>query len=366
MRHRVFIYFLILFVFGSVMGGSVLSTYRQFVDEGPLKERKEILIEAGKGLRKIAKQLYREGIISSPAIFEIGARAGGQAESIKAGEYSIPEGASAKTVLSILTSGNTYIRRVVIQEGLTSYQVLKAMEGMYGLMGEVEREPKNGTLMPDTYYYSYGDTKQDIIRRMENNMKRAIEELWETRDKDLSFKTPQEAVIMASMVEKETARDNERGHIASVFHNRLKKGMRLQSDPTTIFALTNGTGELNRALTYKDLKVESGHNTYYVKGLPISPISNPGYKSLKAVLNPDKTEDLYFVADGKGGHVFAKTYKEHERNVARYRQIRKAQKQAAKAGKETVQSVASKGAAQAIQATPAPKTEIKAVTNAKK
>ena len=328
MRHRVFIYFLVLFLIVGVMGGSVLSTYRQFVEEGPLVERTEIVIEAGRSLRKIAKQLYRAGIIASPSVFEIGARASGAALNIKAGEYSIPERASAKTVLSILTSGNTYIRRLVVPEGLTSHQIIALMNGKYGLMGTVEKEPKNGTLMPDTYYYSYGDTKMDLLQRMQNGMQRAIDELWKTRDKTLSFKYPQEAVIMASMVEKETARDAERGHIASVFHNRLRKGMKLQSDPTVIFALTNGTGDLKRPLTYKDLRTENGYNTYVVAGLPMGPISNPGYAALKAVLHPDKTEDLFFVADGKGGHTFSKTYKDHEQNVAVYRRIQKTQKQA--------------------------------------
>lgn len=308
------------------MGGSVLSTYRQFVEEGPLEARTEIVIEAGKSLRKIAKQLYRAGIIASPSIFEIGARASGSALNIKAGEYSIPERASAKTVLSILTSGNTYIRRLIVPEGLTSRQIVALMEGKYGLMGEIQKEPKNGTLMPDTYYYSYGDTKEDLLRRMQNSMQRAIDELWEGREKSLSFKTPQEAIIMASMVEKETARHSERGHIASVFHNRLKKGMKLQSDPTVIFALTDGSGELKRSLTYKDLRVGNGYNTYVVAGLPMGAISNPGYAALRAVLHPDKTDDLYFVADGKGGHIFSKTYGEHEKNVAAYRKIQKMQR----------------------------------------
>ena len=327
MRHSVFVYFLILGLAVCVMGGSVLSTYHQFVEEGPLAERKEIVIEPGRSLRKISKQLYRAGIISSPSVFEIGAKASGASSAIKAGEYSIPERASAKTVLSILTSGNTYIRRLVVPEGLTSYQIVALMQGKYGLMGEVSKEPKNGTLMPDTYYYSYGDTKEDLLKRMQNGMQRAIDELWDSRDPSLSFTKPQEAIIMASMVEKETAKDAERGHIASVFHNRLRKGMKLQSDPTVIFALTNGSGDLGRNLTYSDLRHGSGYNTYFVAGLPIGPISNPGYASLKAVLHPDKTDDLYFVADGKGGHVFAKSYAEHEKNVARYRQIQRARQQ---------------------------------------
>ncbi|MBQ4471978.1 MAG: endolytic transglycosylase MltG [Alphaproteobacteria bacterium] len=305
------------------MGGSVFNTYREFVSEGPLAERTEVVIEPGKSLRKIAKQLYRAGIISSPAVFEIGARAGGYATQIKSGEYSIPERSSAKTILTILTSGNTYIRRLVVPEGLTSHQIVKLMNGMYGLVGDVKHEPKNGTLMPDTYYYSYGDTKENLLERMHNGMNRAIEELWKDRDKSVPLKSPEEAIIMASMVEKETAKSAERPHIASVFFNRLAKKMKLQSDPTVIFGLSHGTGEFSRALTYKDLRVENGYNTYVIPGLPKGPISNPGYAALKAVLHPDKTEDLYFVADGKGGHTFAKTYAEHEKNVAKYRAARR-------------------------------------------
>lgn len=325
MRHSVFVYFIALFLIVGIMGGSVLSTYRQFVEEGPLAERAEIVIEPGRSLRKIAKQLYRAGIISSPSVFEIGARASGVGLSIQAGEYSIPERASAKMVLSILTSGNTYIRRIVVPEGLTSHQIVSLMNGKYGLMGTVDSEPKNGTLMPDTYYYSYGDTKNDLLKRMQNAMQRAIDELWDGRDPSVSFKNPREAIIMASMVEKETSRASERAHIASVFHNRLKKGMKLQSDPTVIFAVTDGTGVMDRPLTYKDLRVPNGYNTYFVEGLPMGPIANPGYASLKAVLHPDKTDDFYFVADGKGGHIFSKTYREHEKNVDQYRQMRKAQ-----------------------------------------
>lgn len=330
MRHRVFIYFLILFLVVGVMGGSVLSTYRQFVEEGPLQKRTEVVIEPGRSLRKIAKQLYRAGIISSPSVFEIGARANGSAFAIKAGEYSIPERASAKMVLSILTSGNTYIRKLVVPEGLTSHQIVRLMEGMYGLVGEVKHYPKNGTLMPNTYYYSYGDSREDLLRRMKNAMDRALDELWQNRDEALPIKTVQEAVILASIVEKETARHEERAHIASVFHNRLRKGMKLQSDPTVVFALTEGKEDLGRNLTYSDLRVENGYNTYFVPRLPMGPISNPGYAALKAVLHPDKTEDLYFVANGKGGHVFSKTYAEHENNVAQYRQLKKAQQKSAK------------------------------------
>ena len=321
MRHTVVFYFLIIFIVVGIMGGSVLSTYSQFVAEGPLDAEKTVLIEAGRSVRKIAKQLYREGIISSPAVFEIGIRASGNTLNIKAGEYSIPKRSSAKTVMNILTSGKTYIRKFIVPEGLTSIQIVELMDGMYGLMGEIEKIPPNGSLMPDTYWYSYGDTKQDVLMYMQNSMKRTLNELWATKAKKLSFKTPEEAVVMASIVEKETSKDSERPHIAAVFHNRLSNKMKLQSDPTVIFAASQERGELKRKLTYSDLKIQHPSNTYVIPGLPDKPICNPGKAALQAVLNPDDSKDLYFVADGKGGHVFATTYAEHEKNVAAYRRL---------------------------------------------
>ena len=321
MRHRVFIYFLILFFVVSLMGGSVLTTYTQFVAEGPLEERTEILISKGKSLRQIAKQLFREGIISSPSVFELGVRASGQADKIKAGEYSIPKHASSKMVMNILTSGNTYIRRLVVPEGLTSEQVVALMNNAKGLVGDVLQIPKEGTLLPDTYHYSYGDTKESMIMRMKAAMENTLEELWNKRDLEISIKTPKEAVVMASIIEKETSRNSERAHIASVFYNRMKQGIRLQSDPTVIYAVTEGHVDQMKRVTYKDLKFQSLYNTYVIYGLPRGPISNPGRASIEAVLHPMKTKDIYFVADGTGGHVFSPTYREHQQNVQNWRQI---------------------------------------------
>ena len=326
MRHGVFIYFLLAFLAVSLIGGSVLTTYTQFVAEGPLETQTETLIEKGKSLRKIAKQLYREGIITSPSIFEIGVRASGQADKIKAGEYSIPRHASPKMVMNILTSGNTYIRRLVVPEGLTSEQVVALMDNAKGLVGDVVRFPKEGTLLPDTYHYSYGDTKEGMIERMKNAMDHTLEELWENRDPKITLKTPREAVIMASIIEKETSRNSERAHIASVFYNRMKQGIRLQSDPTVIYAVTDGHVDKMKRVTYKDLKVQNPYNTYVIYGLPRGPISNPGRASIEATLHPMNTKDVYFVADGTGGHVFSPTYKEHQKNVENWRQISKGKK----------------------------------------
>ena len=326
MRHSVFIYFLLAFLVVSLMGGSVLTTYTQFVAEGPLETSTETLIEPGKSLRKVAKQLAREGIIASPSIFELGVRASGHANDIKAGEYSIPRHASPKMVMNILTSGNTYIRRLVVPEGLTSEQVVALMNTAKGLVGEVLQIPKEGTLLPDTYHYSYGDTKEGMILRMTNAMEKTVEELWAARDPKITLKTPKEAVIMASIIEKETSRNSERAHIASVFYNRMKQGIRLQSDPTVIYAVTDGHVDQMKRVTYKDLKFQSPYNTYVIYGLPRAPISNPGRKSIEAVLHPMTTKDVYFVADGTGGHVFSPTYREHQQNVQNWRQISKGKK----------------------------------------
>ena len=326
MRHRVLIYFVLAFLVVSLMGGSVLTTYTQFVAEGPLEKTTETLVDKGKSLRTISKQLYKEGIIASPSVFELGVRASGNADKIKAGEYSIPRHASSKMVMNILTSGNTYIRRLVVPEGLTSEQVVALIKKAKGLVGDIIQVPKEGTLLPDTYHYSYGDTKEAMLERMKNAMDRTVEELWEGRSPDITITTPKEAVVMASIIEKETSRDSERAHIASVFYNRMEQGIRLQSDPTVIYAVTDGHVDQIKRVTYNHLKVQNPYNTYVIYGLPRGAISNPGRSSIYAVLHPMKTKDIYFVADGKGGHIFAKTYREHQKNVQQWRQISKGTK----------------------------------------
>jgi UPF0755 protein len=310
----------------SLVGGSVLSTYNQFISEGPLTEQREILIQSGESLRKIAHRLHQEGIIHSPTVFELGVRAMGHGTGIQVGEYAIPRRASMKLVATLLTSGQTYVRRLVVPEGLTSSQVVDSMENMKGLMGQVVQVPKNGTLLPDTYHYSYGDTKEGMLQRMKNAMTTTLDELWAGRDTSISLKDKKQALVMASIIEKETSKDSERAHIASVFYNRMKQGIRLQSDPTVIYAITNGQVEKKKRVLYEDLKFQSPYNTYVIYGLPPSPIANPGRASIYAVLHPMKTDDLYFVADGTGGHVFAKTYKEHKKNVQKWRQIMKKNK----------------------------------------
>ena len=315
----------------SLLGGSVLTTYTQFVEDGPLTEAKDMIIPPGKSLKQIARLLKRENIIESPAIFELGVRASGNATRIKSGEYRFPRKASSKLVMNILTDGQTVARRFVAPEGLTSQQIVDLMDKYIGLTGTVTTIPPNGTLLPETYNYSYGDSKESLIRRMQAAMSKTISEMWDKRDPNLPLRTPQEALILASIVEKETSRADERPHIASVFYNRLQRKIRLQSDPTVIYAITDGRLDLNRSLTYADLKIQHPYNTYVNYGLPSGPIANPGRKALEAVLNPIQTEDIYFVADGTGGHVFAATYEDHQKNVNRWRKAKRNKKTLKKA-----------------------------------
>lgn len=323
MRHGILVYFFIIFIAASFIGGSVFTTYSQFISEGPLLERKEVVIPRGKSLKRISNVLYKEGVINSPSVFMLGVRASGNMSAIKAGEYSFPPHASAKMVMNIITSGQTYIRRLVIPEGLTSVQIVALMKNAKGLIGVVSKIPKNGTLLPDTYHYSYGDTKEGMLLRMQKAMNRTVKRLWDERDMRVPFNTPQEAITMASVVEKETGLSKERPMIASVFINRLNKGMKLQSDPTVIYALTEGNYDLKRSLTYRDLRYEHPYNTYVVKGLPLGPIANPGKEAIYAVLHPADSKNIYFVADGTGGHAFSETYTGHQSNVKNWRAVQK-------------------------------------------
>lgn len=322
-RKSFFVYVLLMFLTVGLIGSSFFSTYEFFLSEGPLPARKEVMIKKGQPLKKIALYLHEQGVIDSPAIFTLGVRVSQKANALKAGEYSIPARASAKMVMDILTGGQTFIRRITIQEGLTSYQIVELLNKTQSLSGKVTQMPENGTLLPETYYYSAGDTKDQLIKRMQNAMDRTINELWEKRDPNLLLKSKKDVIILASIIEKETSVNSERAHIASVFLNRLERKMRLQSDPTVIFGLSNGTGIFKRKLWSNDLKKKHPYNTYIIYGLPPAPISNPGAASIAAVLQPMQTKDLYFVADGTGGHAFAPTYAEHQENVNEWRQIKR-------------------------------------------
>jgi UPF0755 protein len=221
--------------------------------------------------------------------------------------------------------GQTVVHKLTVPEGLTVYQVLAQMRQADGLAGNAGQIPEEGSLLPQTYFYSLGDSRDALLLRMTHAMNEAIDELWRDRMPNLPFSNKVEAIILASVVERETAIPEERAHIAAVFFNRLRLHMKLQSDPTVIFAVSNAEGVLDRPLTRDDLAVKSPYNTYLVEGLPAGPICNPGRASLRAVLHPAASDDLYFVADGSGGHLFSKSLIEHNRNVGNLRRLENGQ-----------------------------------------
>ncbi len=306
---------------------------------GPLDERVVVVIERGAATEDIAAGLEEEGVISSRHLMLAliaWQRLMGEKRPLKAGEYAFHPGMSLLDVLETLRQGKGVVHRLTIPEGLSTEQVLRRVREHPVLSGELTLQPEEGSLLPDTYLFTRGETRDEIVRRMMDAQKRLLEALWPKRAKGLPFKTPREAVILASIVEKETAIPEERPRVAAVFINRLKKNMPLQADPTVIYGITQGES-LGRKLTKSDLKKDTPWNTYTRRGLPPTPIANPGRESIMAVLNPAKTDDLYFVADGKGGHVFAATLREHNRNVARFRKLLRQQKRKKTEGQKAEQ-----------------------------
>jgi UPF0755 protein len=294
----------------------------RFVQPGPLIAPTTVIVPRGLGLEEIAALLSREGVIENPLLFTIGVRLSGGDRMLRAGEYAVPAAVSPRELMRLLQSGETVVRRLTVVEGLTAAQVLSRIAATEGLVGPLPESPGEGRMLPETYHFSYGHDRGAMVSRMVRAMDETLGELWAGRAPGLPFGTRDEALVLASLIEKETGRDDERARIAAVFVNRLKKGMRLQADPTVVYALTDGTGPLDRPLTRADLEVDHPYNTYVVDGLPPGPIANPGRASIAAALNPAESNELYFVADGNGGHVFAKTLEEHNRNAARWRQTR--------------------------------------------
>ncbi len=306
---------------GAVLWGSV-----RLVAPGPLSESVTVVIPRGSGLEATAITLAEAGVIRSPLLFVFGAWVTVSQRDLKAGEYAFTANASIEDVLEQMRRGRTVIHRLTVPEGLTSAQIMALLDKETVLTGSVAGgRPKDGSLLPETYHFSRGDSREQLIERMQHAMTQVLADAWKDRNRELPYKSPEEALVMASIVEKETGVAAERARVAGVYVNRLQTGMRLQSDPTVIYAMTDGLSELGRVLTRADLKTDSPYNTYAIAGLPPGPIANPGRASILAALKPERHEFLYFVADGTGGHAFAKTLGDHNRNVARWRDTQRRQ-----------------------------------------
>lgn len=293
----------------------------RFEAPGPLAQPTTVVIPPATGLSGTAKLLAEKGIIASRPVFVAGVTAMGGGRPLMAGEYAVPASLSARGVMELLQSGKTIVHKLTIAEGLSSAQVMAEIASAEALAGPLPSEPADGRLLPETYHYSYGELRADMVSRMARAMDDMLAFQWAHRQANLPIKTAEQALVLASIVEKETAKAEERPRVAAVFLNRLRKGMRLQSDPTVVYALTKGEHTLGRPLSRDDLETASPYNTYLIDGLPPGPIDNPGRDSLLAVVRPADSDDLYFVADGTGGHAFARTLDEHNRNVANWRKI---------------------------------------------
>ncbi len=302
--------------------GGYLYIDRWLDEPGPLAAETIVYMPRGTGLGGIASRLAEKKVIDRPLFLEIAARLAGRDRRLQAGEYRFTPGMSPNQVLALLESGKTVEHPITIPEGLTTPEVFDALRAADVLAGDLPPMPAEGSLLPETYLVPRDEPRIRLVERMQQAMRTTVAKVWSGRAPNLPLKKPEEMVILASLIQSESALPREYPLIAAVFYNRLAKGMRLQTDPTVIFALTKGKGSLGRPLTRADLQVDSPYNTYQISGLPPGPIDNPGRAALEAAVHPAKVDYLYFVADGTGGHAFAKTLAEHNRNAARWRKLR--------------------------------------------
>jgi UPF0755 protein len=310
-----------------VAGGLLVYGASQFYGDGPTREESLFRVETGSGLASTAERLENQGLISNRFIFQLGGRALERQGSIKAGDFRIPAGASMADILRELTEGNPIRYAVTIPEGWTVWEALQRLNADTNLVGEITALPPEGSILPGSYDYVPGNTRQSVLDAMQAAMKSELANVWAARNPDLPLQTPEQLLVLASIVEKETGVASERPQVAAVFVNRLNEGMRLQSDPTIIYGITQGQSTLGRGLRRSEIEAQTPYNTYQIDGLPPTPIANPGIDALKAVANPDSHGYLYFVAKGatpSEGHAFAETYDEHRANVARFREIERA------------------------------------------
>jgi UPF0755 protein len=306
------------------VGGAYFYGRQKLEAPGPLQEDKIVNIPARAGMTDIADILQREGVIDDNRWAFIGSVFALKARSeLKPGEYQFQKNASLRDVIGTIVDGKVVQHAVTIPEGLTSEQIVSRLSDNDLFAGTVREMPREGTLLPETYKFPRGTTREQVIARMQSAQKRILGEIWEHRNPDIPIKTPEQLVTLASIVEKETGKPDERSRVAAVFVNRLRQKIKLQSDPTIIYGLVGGKGTLGRPIKRSEIQQPSPYNTYVVDGLPPGPIANPGRASLEAAANPARTRDLYFVADGTGGHAFSDTYDQHQKNVAKLRTMEK-------------------------------------------
>jgi UPF0755 protein len=299
---------------------------QRFEAPGPLAADRVVNIPRGSGTRDIADILSREGVIDQPWLFMGGVLVLKAREDLKAGEYEFKAHSSMRDVVATMVDGKVVAHQVSIPEGLTSEQIVSRLRQDAVLAGDIKEIPREGSLLPDTYNFARGISREQMVQRMQQSQQRLLHEIWDHRAPDLPLKTPEQLVVLASLVEKETGKPEERTRVAAVFVNRLKQKMKLQSDPTIIYGLVGGKGTLGRPIMKSEIEQPTPYNTYIIDGLPPGPIANPGRAALEAAANPARTRELYFVADGTGGHAFAETYEQHQKNVARLRSIETDQK----------------------------------------
>ncbi|ABA04946.1 aminodeoxychorismate lyase [Nitrobacter winogradskyi Nb-255] len=306
------------------VGGVLVYGKQKIEAPGPLQEEKIVNIPSRAGMNDIADILQREGVIDSNrwafigGVFALKARA-----DLKPGEYAFQKNASLREVIGTIVDGKVVQHPMTIPEGLTSEQIAARISENEIFSGTLREIPREGTLLPETYKFPRGTSRDQVIQRMQQTQKRVLAEIWERRASDVPVKTPEQLVTLASIIEKETGKADERSRVAAVFVNRLKQRMKLQSDPTIIYGLVGGKGTLGRPIKRSEIMHASPYNTYVIDGLPPGPIANPGRASLEAAANPARTRDLFFVADGSGGHSFTETYEQHQKNVARLRAMEK-------------------------------------------
>lgn len=327
------------------LGAIVYFGKLEYEAPGPLAQDTTFLVREGAGLIEIANSLERQSIVSDARIFRYGTQATIGDDTLKHGEYAIEANASMRDIMELMRSGEAIEYSITFPEGLTVHDIFARLAADENLTGDLpETLPDEGSLMPSTYSFRRGTTRAEIVARMEAEQAELVDQIWERRDEDLPIETKEELVTLASIVEKETGRADERPRVAGVFINRLREGMRLQSDPTIIYGLFGGEGRPeDRPIYRSDIEEPTPYNTYTIDGLPPGPIANPGRASLEAVANPSETEDLYFVADGTGGHAFAETLEEHNENVARWRRIeaeREAEAEESPTGEDAVEEIA--------------------------